>query len=233
VAFSKLSADPSSRVYENTGNPAVVALIDNAPRTVLDVGCGAGANAALLLDRAQPPEVYGVTGSEGEALLAKRHLRQCWIADLERGLPDAAREMHFDAILFSHVLEHLRDPAALVAQAAERLNPGGVCAIAVPNVLAWRQRLKFLFGEFEYAESGVMDSTHLRFFTRNTAAPYLLERAPSLRLAEVSVSGAVPLWLLRRHVFPSGVSRRIDDWGCRLRPNLFGNETLVKAIKIG
>lgn len=103
--------------------------------------------------------------------------------------------------------------------------------IAVPNVLSWRQRLQFASGRFEYQDAGVLDATHLRFFTYFTADAYLLSDAPELELETKTVSGSVPLWWLRRHALPERACAAIDRLGCRWRPNLFGAQVLLKATR--
>jgi 2-polyprenyl-3-methyl-5-hydroxy-6-metoxy-1,4-benzoquinol methylase len=221
-------------VYSNAGNPALLDLL-GAARRVLDVGCGAGDNAALLRARDATVRVVGITHSPAEAALAAAHLERCHVFDIESAWPaeplaelTAAR---FDALVFSHVLEHLREPSRVLARFSQLLAPGGSVLIAVPNVLGWRQRLRFLSGRFEYQASGVLDATHLRFFTYFTAADYLLADCPELRLVARRVTGSVPLWLLRRRVLPASLSAAIDALGCRAYPNLFGSEILLKASK--
>jgi SAM-dependent methyltransferase len=223
--------ESAARVYTNAGNPALLQLVAASARRVLDVGCGAGDNAALLRARTPAVEIYGITASSAEAALAARHMTQCWVADLEQGLPAAAQALCYDAVVFSHVLEHLRDPAELVRQAAACLRPGGTCAIAVPNVMMWRERAKFLVGRFEYQASGTLDSTHLRFFTYETAVPFLLARAPNLRVTQRHVTGSAPLWLLRRHLLPQRAAQHVDELACRWLPNLFGSQVLIAAVK--
>lgn len=221
--------DISEKVYDNEGNADVVALVPASARTVLDVGCGAGSNAALLLRRDPGKRIYGVTGSASEAELARRHMVQCWVADLEAPLPVELTALRFDCIVLSHVLEHLRDPAALLARLSTQLEPGGRCVIAVPNVMNWRERAQFLAGKFEYQKTGTLDETHLRFFSYYTAPRMLLAASPSLRLVRTSVTGSVPLWIARRKLLPAKVSHKLDALGCQLWPNLFGSQILIEA----
>jgi 2-polyprenyl-3-methyl-5-hydroxy-6-metoxy-1,4-benzoquinol methylase len=221
--------DISEKVYDNEGNADVVALVPESARSVLDVGCGAGSNAALLRRRDPEKRIYGITGSASEAERARQHMVQCWVADLEAPLPAELTALRFDCIMLSHVLEHLRDPAALLGRLVSQLEPGGRCVIAVPNVMNWRERTQFLAGKFEYQKDGTLDETHLRFFTYFTAPKLLLTASPELRVLRTSVTGSVPLWVMRRSVLPTVVSQKIDALGCQLWPNLFGSQILIEA----
>jgi 2-polyprenyl-3-methyl-5-hydroxy-6-metoxy-1,4-benzoquinol methylase len=232
-ARQALAGSAEARVYADAGNPAFVDLVGRDARVVLDVGCGSGDNAALLRRRDPRVEVHGITASESEAVAARPRLDRCWVADVERALPAEIAERQYDAVLFCHVLEHLRDPADVVRRAVTLLRPGGACVIAVPNVLVWFQRVKFALGRFEYEPAGIMDETHVRFFTYETAARHLLAKAPSLRVVERRATGGVPLGALRRRVLPARVAARIDAAGCRRFPNLFGWQVLIKAIHAG
>lgn len=229
--MSVWQSDVSDRTYDNEGNPDVVKLVPSAARAILDVGCGAGSNARLLRARSPSVRIVGITRSPDEAAHARQVMDACHVADVELGLPDDVRDERFDAVVFSHVLEHLRTPERVVATAAELLHDGGCVVIAVPNVACWRQRIEFLRGRFEYTESGTMDSTHLRFFTVNSAPRHLLASSPSLRLSYRGVTGSVPLWPLRALNAAKPLCSRIDELGCSLRPNLFGAQVLLRAEK--
>ncbi len=220
----------ASRVYQNQGNVAALELLGPDCRRLLDVGCGAGDNAARLRSLRPGLEIHGVTHSEAEAELARPHLDRCWLFDIEQPWPPELARERFDALLFSHVLEHLREPSRVLAGAAELLRPGGSVIIALPNVLAWRQRLAFLLRRFEYQETGVLDATHLRFFTY-FSADQLLAGGAQLTLVDKRVTGSVPLGWLRRTLLPRGAAVRIDALGCRWLPNLFGSEILLRATK--
>lgn len=225
------SAGDQQRVYTNLGNVPLIELLPTSCRRVLDVGCGAGDNAALVKSRYPECDVFGITHSGVEAECARRHMVQCWVFDIEAVLPDDLAHQSFDVLIFSHVLEHLRNPAVVLARFSRLLRSGGQVLIAVPNVLSWRMRVQFLLGRFEYESAGVLDDTHLRFFTYFTAGQYLLSKSPDLELTYKAASGSVPLWWLRRHVFPRRWTEYIDQWGCRHWPNLFGGQVLIRAVK--
>lgn len=224
-------ADTRERVYTNAGNPAVVALVDSDVDTVLDVGCGAGDNARVLKLRFPHCHLFGITHSEREKEIAQSTLEQCWVFDIERDIPLDLWGRKFDVLIFSHVLEHLKEPAAVLSRFSRLIKPGGTAVIAVPNTLTLRQRLEFLRGRFEYEAAGILDDTHLRFFTYTSASRYLLAQSADLTLEHQSATGSVPLWWLRRYLLPKSWSTAIDRWGCRHWPNLFGGQILIRARK--
>jgi 2-polyprenyl-3-methyl-5-hydroxy-6-metoxy-1,4-benzoquinol methylase len=227
---SHTPADRQNRIYKNIGNASLLALLNSDLSMVLDVGCGAGDNAYLLRSKYPGCEIHGVTHSSTEADIAKKWMTACWVFDIETDIPRDLSAMKFDAIILSHVLEHLRDPATILRKFANLLLPGGCAIIAVPNTLSWAMRWQFIRGDFEYKLDGVLDDTHLRFFTYLTADRYLLGKSPELKLVSKSVTGSVPQWWLRRYLLPKKWSARIDALGCRIWPNLFGDQVLLKAV---
>jgi 2-polyprenyl-3-methyl-5-hydroxy-6-metoxy-1,4-benzoquinol methylase len=230
-AKQEITQTDAERVYSNQGNLPLVSLLDRTCDRLLDIGCGAGDNARLIKSLHPECEVFGVTHAGSEAGIAQKYMAQCWVANVEEDLPENLATQTFDAILFSHVLEHLRDPAEVLRRVSRLVRVGGQVLIAVPNVLSWRMRIQFLRGDFQYESSGVLDDTHLHFYTYLTAAPLLFAKTPDLKLTVQSATGSVPLWLLRRHLLPRSWCRRIDELGCRHFPNLFGDQVTLCAVK--
>lgn len=225
------SLPPTERVYTNYGNVPLINLLAGTYGRVLDVGCGAGDNAALVKSRHPECEVYGITHSSSEASIAEKFMSKCWVMDIESDLPEELRAEKFDVMIFSHVLEHLRNPDVVVARFLQMLTSGGQTLIAVPNVLSFKMRLRFLRGNFQYEPAGVMDDTHLHFYTYFTADQYLLAKAPNLKVSDKAVDGNFPLWVLRRHLLPAETRKRIDSWGLHHWPNLFGHQVVIRAVK--
>jgi 2-polyprenyl-3-methyl-5-hydroxy-6-metoxy-1,4-benzoquinol methylase len=219
------------RVYKNDGNEPLVALLDGDARRILDVGCGAGDNAEIVRSRLPGCEVHGITRSAAEAATAGQRMTSCGVWDIEADIPEEVARTEFDAIIFSHVLEHLRNPELVVLKFSKLLKKGGSALIAVPNALSWAMRWQFLRGDFEYRADGVLDETHLRFFTYLTADRYLLSKSPELRLVSKEVTGSVPLWVLRRYVLRKDACDLVDGLGCKWWPNLFGSQVLIKATR--
>jgi len=118
----------------------------------------------------------------------------------------------------------------LVHDVRERLNPGGVFAVALPNIAHYGQRISLLRGQFNYTETGQLDRTHLRFYTYRTAIQ-LLERN-GYELVHTVVEGTLPWWKARWLVSLSMVGR-VDKWAVRQRPNLLGHQSLLLARPVG
>ena len=131
---------------------------------VLDVGCGFATTSARIQQLGN--EVTGIDSSPEIAALAGQRLSRVVQGDvLEADLGDA----QFDAIIFADVLEHLPWPVSALKRYLRWLAPDGSVIISLPNVGLWSVRLAHLLGRWEYDETGVLDRTHLRFFTRRSA----------------------------------------------------------------
>ena len=123
------------------------------------------------------------------------------IADLERvrQLPQ-----HVDAIVLADVLEHLRSPARALGLVRDALQPAGHVFISVPNIANVTVRLGLLFGIFEYRDRGILDHTHLRFYTVRTIRREV-EHA-GFRIEEIRGS-SVPIRLIAGRFTPELVLR--------------------------
>lgn len=136
VPHGSLPAPADERVYSNQGNPPLIDLLDKGCNRLLDIGCGAGDNAALVKSRHSKCEVFGITRSAAEAELAQNRMVRCWVFDIEDKLPDDLAKQIFDVLMFSHVLEHLRDPTVVLARLSRLLCSGGQVLIAVYSGLS-------------------------------------------------------------------------------------------------
>lgn len=219
-------------MYKNEGNSLLIGCLSRDVTTILDVGCGAGDNARLIRTVNPDAKIVGITLSSEEAELARPYMVAVHVVDLDNSDLSFLENRTFDAILLSHVLEHLKDPVAVLRQALSYLRVGGQMLIAVPNVMEYKYRLRFLCGRFEYEDCGILDRTHLHFFTWYTADRDLIGRIKELKTVRKMAEGAAPLWILRRMIFPSVVSRHIDALCVRLLPNLFGWQIIIVAIRI-
>jgi SAM-dependent methyltransferase len=203
-------------------SPAHRLLVDAVPagaRTV-DVGCATGYLASELAARGST--VVGVEADPGAASAAAAVCERVVTGDVEEaGCRDALRALApFDALVCGDVLEHLRDPWEALAFLATLLRPGGTAALSVPNVAHWTGRRALVRGRFPYAEHGLFDCTHLRFFTR--ASAHELTRSAGLRVREERFAPA-PLPLQAR----AGALRRLEGPAARAWPELFALQVVL------
>ena len=221
-------------VYSDSGNEFVAGQVPRGATRILDIGCGSGDTAALIKSRNPGIWVEGITTNPVEAAAAEHVMDQVHIFDVEQEIPSGLAE-DFDCMLFSHIVEHLREPAAVIQRFLPHLVPGGAVVIAVPNVLEWRTRFRFIRGSFAYAETGILDRTHLRFFTFDSVDGELLGGGlrGELELVAKRGDGSVPLGPLRRLSFLRGAARAIDRAGVASRPNLFAQQVALVARKKG
>jgi 2-polyprenyl-3-methyl-5-hydroxy-6-metoxy-1,4-benzoquinol methylase len=149
---------------EGTSHRYMVEMV-GSNKNVLDVGCATGYLAKTL--RAFGNTVTGLEYDPEAAERARQFADKVIVADLDHiNLTQALAGETFDVIVFGDVLEHLRDPLPPLRQARSLLAPGGYIVISIPNVAHGDVRMSLLLGRFTYRNLGLLDSTHLRFFTR-------------------------------------------------------------------
>lgn len=152
---------------------SVIADLIPLGSSVLDLGTGSGALGRHLREH-RACVVDGVTLNEAEAELARPHYRRIEVADLEQApLTTLFQGDTYDRIVCADVLEHLKQPERVLRACRELLSPGGEVLISVPNAGYCGLIAELLQGEFEYRPEGLLDSTHLRFFTRRSLARLL------------------------------------------------------------
>lgn len=178
---------------------------------VLDVGCAEGYLAAELVAR-RGCTVVGIEPDHRAAAVARERGIEVLELDVETVPLAAAR---FDVVVFADVLEHLRDPVAVLRQA----RAAGRAVVSLPNIAHWTGRRALLRGRFPREDHGLFDRTHLRFFTRESARELVGEAG--LRIVEERFADA-PLPLESR-VPALG---RLRPLAVRARPELFALQTV-------
>lgn len=142
---------------------------------VLDVGCGFATTSQRI--QALGNRVTGVELSSEAVPVAQQRLERVVARNLQDMDAVAVElgEARFDVIIFADVLEHLAWPLPVLQAYLAFLKPGGSVIVSLPNVGLWSERLAHLFGRWNYQDTGVLDRTHLRFFSRRTARGMLAE----------------------------------------------------------
>uniref|UniRef100_C6E7I0 Glycosyl transferase family 2 n=1 Tax=Geobacter sp. (strain M21) TaxID=443144 RepID=C6E7I0_GEOSM len=165
VEHRLLQKKPGS--YYTCKRPEVRCMVSRRARRVLDVGCAAGELGQALKKR-QGAEVWGVEPNSEAAATARQALYRVLEASVEDALCSLPQR-HFDSIVAADVLEHLVDPERVLRELSGKLTRSGELIVSLPNVRHWSVVQGLLEGSWEYADAGILDRTHLRFFTRRSA----------------------------------------------------------------
>lgn len=157
--------------YFATARHDVLAHIPGKPARVLEIGCGQGSTMAELRKREGVTFAVGVELDPASAKVAEAQFDTVFVSAVETAqFEEAIAPGTLDLVLCLDVLEHLVDPWTVVRRVTPLLAPGGRLYISVPNVRNWKFLARLFFkGDFRYRDSGILDRTHLRFFTRETA----------------------------------------------------------------
>ena len=146
-------------------------------------------------------------------------------ASLDDGIPAGAGD-GFDIVVAADVIEHLSRPDVMLRDVCRVLRPGGQLLLSVPNISHWYPRIRIALGLFGYDGKGILDQTHLRFFSRATLRrlvrcsgfDIIEEQATGLPLRAISAADGRRLRVIRR----------IDRMLVRLRPTLFGYQYILR-----
>lgn len=156
-----------SEDYYSHSRPEVRALVPRTARVIVDVGCGAGAVGAALKEDIPGAEVRGIEQHLEAAAEAARRLDDVAVLSAEGGMP--ASWPAPDCVIFADVLEHLVDPWTTFRRWCAGLRPGAVVVVSLPNVGHHSVTIPLWKGRWDYGKEGLLDRTHLRFFTRQTS----------------------------------------------------------------
>ena len=143
---------------------------------VLEVGCAEGATGAGLKKSGCASEVVGIEMSPEAAAVARQRLDRVICGDLEKlNFQELDfTDNSFDYIICGDVLEHLNDPWHQLRRLLKLLKSGGKIIVSLPNIRYYEVSFPLVFrGDWTYTESGILDSTHLRFFTKKTSVQML------------------------------------------------------------
>jgi 2-polyprenyl-3-methyl-5-hydroxy-6-metoxy-1,4-benzoquinol methylase len=199
-------------------------LLDHVPHgcRVLDVGCWSGYNGAYLQGRGC--SITGVEIDPGAAKLAAEH-EKVYVGDISDPsvIVRIAADAPFDAILLLDVLEHLAEPHEVLPRLVDLLRADGIALVSLPNVAHWSVRKALLAGRWTYTPAGILDGTHLRFYTAATAQDLLRGAGLSIETLNASRSPLplMPSW--------APLERRVTKrW-----PQIFGVQLLFVARRHG
>jgi len=163
-------------------------LFNDGPNRVLDLGCAAGLFGAYLMEHGKAAAVDGVEIFPAAARDAAGRYRRVHVGDIETMALTYGDE--FDYVVCGDILEHLKEPYAMVHRIYNWLKPGGTLLVCVPNVRSYRVLKELIFfGDWKYVPSGILDQTHLRFFTRRSARRLVEEAGFEITHEQMIIEG--------------------------------------------
>ncbi len=217
-----LSPEYQLKTSEDSSHGRISRLLESRPPSnVLDLGCSSG-----LLSEIVRRMGHRVTGVDANELDGVRERTDVFIkADLNEGIPLEAGS-GFDVVLAADVLEHLVNPGALIHQVKDVLAPDGTALFCVPNFAHWYPRLRSALGMFDYDQRGILDATHLRFFTRRSFVKMVVGKGFEVRRVEPV---GLPLDAMGMDGTNARTVRRLDRVLSERWPTMFGYQFIVEA----
>ena len=195
-----------------------VNLIPEAAK-ILEIGCATGFMGKYL-EVKKKNTVIGVEKSHDEFLEAKKVLSKVINGDIEDAsvIKSIMKEGSFDVVLASALIQHLRNPLAALKTWRKFLKKDGFLIITGSNITHWTIRKKILFGDFTYEDYGLLDNTHLHFYTPKTFKKLIKDAGYKIvDYKEDYVGGGYP---------------KISIIGHKLFPDLFTYQMVIKAVPI-
>ena len=228
--FASRVLNPEYRVKydEHSSHGKIRRVIETTrPGRVFDVGCANGELSEFATS-------IGHQVTATDISYPPKHVEKIKFiqSDLDKGVPTAVTEK-FDLIICADVLEHLRTPDTLLHDLLKNLEASGKIVASIPNFGHWYPRIRVLFGKFDYDSRGILDQTHLRFFTRKSFIR--MANTAGYDVTSVSHTG-IPFEIMlrgapKRKFGWSGLLRflaLIDRSLCRLRSTLFAYQFIFE-----
>ena len=221
--LAKVGSEFGIRESEGSSRAVILKMIEGEPPLkVLDVGCSGGRLAESM--RARGHHVTGV--DEHDDPDTNKRVDAFVQADLEQGIPDEVGG-GYDLAIAADVLEHVRNSDQLIRQMGASVRRDGRVIVSIPNFGHWYPRLRTVLGIFDYDQRGILDKTHVRFFTRRSLLRMLKKNG--FEVIDVTATG-LPLDAVSGSRFIlNRVVRKLDALLVRLRPTLFGYQFVVQA----
>lgn len=189
---------------------------------VLEIGCADGFMGEYLI-KSKDCAVIGIEKRKEEVKIAQQRLTRVILGDIEdkeklESILKEIKDKKFDVILATSIIEHLVNPSRFIDIAKNFLKKEGIVIVSVPNIVHWSMRLSLLRGQFDYSEYGILDQTHLHFFTLKSIKSYFENNG--FKIIKIKID------------FVGGGYPKISRFLGIFFPKLFAYQILVIAKKI-
>ena len=186
--------EEKSEAYYSNARRELFPFIPLKAKRHLDLGCGTGATGKILKEERNVEEVVGIEIIEEAYEKAKKNLDRVILGNIETmDLP--FEDDYFDSITCGDVLEHLIDPVGVLKKLSRVIDPEGAIVISMPNIRYYEIVAMLSVGAWTYMDQGLMDSTHLRFYTRESIVAMIED-------AGLEVASIQPLSMCDKELIP-------------------------------
>lgn len=150
-------------------NVHVLELVPLGARKIFEVGTGSGALAREIRGKCPNVEYVGVEIYEDYADIGRKYCDRVYVENFESPSDQLIDELKTaDVVIFADVLEHFMDPWFALERVRRIIDSKAIIIASIPNIQHWSIQYRIMIGDFRYADTGLLDRTHLRFFTRIT-----------------------------------------------------------------
>lgn len=208
--------------HPDDAHSVLMRLIPPSSR-VLELGCASGYLSGYM-EQGLGCRVTGLELDPVAASIAAKRCSEVYTVDLDgqNALEPAQASAPYDVLLAAAVLEHLKYPERLLVSARELLKPGGLVIISLPNIAHWQVRLDLLRGRFDYTDYGIMDRTHVHFYTVKTGRALLEDQGYRVQALHIAGSGL-------QNLLNAQARRRQQPLPALLLPDLLAYELIYVA----
>lgn len=219
--------NPQTRKIPNIDTLSTLLVPKNS--RVLELSCATGCIGEFL-ENSLGCKVTGVEIDKKSAKIASHKISKVIVGDLEDEKVQAKilEQQKFDVIFASAILEHLKQPEKIIKNLVISLKDDGFIIITLPNIAYWRVRFYLLFGRFNYTNSGILDKTHLKFFTVKSAIQFI-EKDCKLKIDKLDFE--FPLFPILHRIFKlipfAGNQLQLKFY--RKFPNFFAYQMVFKT----
>lgn len=216
-------SDKPAGYYENVRRE-MLKYIPRGTKTTLEFGCGNG-NFSELIKNEYNAECWGVEAHTHSSKTASEKLYNVIDGDAHRALNEIP-ENYFDCIIFNDVLEHLPDPYSLLRDVKSKLNKHGIIVASVPNVRFWSNlKALVIHGTWDYKDTGILDKTHLRFFTYNSLIKIFRQLGYNIIVIEgLHPTHSTAFKILNTLLFNKLKDARYRQFACVIKPESGGTD---------
>ena len=198
----------------------IVSMIDFSATTILDVGCGTGATSLRMKTVLNAESATGIELPGPAADVAEKSLDRVIKDSVEKLHQDSFRQGEFDLVVCADVLEHLIDPTSTLTNIRKWLNDEGHLIVSVPNMGHITVIIKLIMDRLEYEDEGILDRTHLKFFTLHTIRQMLETSGFDILRVETNRSKTLKFKILDFFTRPIGSRLSIYQYRLVAKPNI-------------